>query len=454
MSFSRPDTLDLLDDLVRRARRAGADAADAMASDGVSQSAGIRFGALERINRAESGRLGLRVLVGRRQAVVSSADRSPQALNELVERAVAMARLVPEDPFCGLAEPETLATSWPDLDLLDPVEPSPDVLADRARAMEEAALAVPGVVNSRSIEASWSRVAVALVTSEGSGGGFAGGYETSRHSLSALMLAGGEEGMERDWDHDSRTHAADLRDPAEVGRRAGERAARRLGARKIASRRVPVVFEARVAASLLGHLVGAVSGPAVARGTSFLKDAMGQAVLPTGYAVLDDPHRRRGPGSRPFDAEGAATRPLALVEDGRLASWLLDARSARQLGLPATGHATRGAGGLPYPAPSNLWLEAPAGAPGAEDLIGAVGDGLYVTELMGQGVNLVTGDYSRGASGLLIEGGRLTRPVSEVTIAGTLREMLARLEAAGDLDPRTGFDAPTLRIDGMTVAGR
>lgn len=202
MSFSRPDTLDLLDDLVRRARRAGADAADAMASDGVSQSAGIRFGALERINRAESGRLGLRVLVGRRQAVVSTVipggDRSPQALNELVERAVAMARLVPEDPFCGLAEPETLATSWPDLDLLDPVEPSPGVLADRARAMEEAALAVPGVVNSRSIEASWSRAAVALVTSEGSGGGFAGGYETSRHSLSALMLAGGEEGMERE----------------------------------------------------------------------------------------------------------------------------------------------------------------------------------------------------------------------------------------------------------------
>lgn len=454
MTVSRSDTLDLLDDLVRRARRAGADAADAMASDSLSQSAGIRFGALERIDRAESGRLGLRVLVGRRQAVVSSvtssAGRSPQALDELVERAVAMARLVPEDPFCGLAEPETLATGWPDLELLDPVEPSPDVLADRARALEDAALAVPGVVNSRSIGASWSRSALALVTS----GGFAGGYETSRHSLSALMLAGNDEGLERDWDHDSRTHAADLRDPAEVGRRAGERAARRLGAGKIASRRVPVVFESRVAASLLDHLAGALSGPAVARGTSFLKDAMGRPVLPPGYALLDDPHRRRGPRSRPFDAEGAASRPLALVEDGRLASWLLDARSARQLGQPATGHAARSVGGLPSPAPSNLWLEAPAGAPSPEDLIGAVEDGLYVTELMGQGVNLVTGDYSRGATGLLIENGRLTRPVSEVTVAGNLREMLARLEAAGDLDPHTGLDAPTLRIDGMTVAGR
>lgn len=451
MTVSRPDTLDLLDDLVRRARRAGADAADAMASDGVSQSAGIRFGTLERIDRAESGRLGLRVLVGRRQAVVSSADRSSQSLNGLVERAVAMARLVPEDPFCGLAEPETLAAAWPDLDSLDPVEPSPDVLADRARALEDAAFAVPGVVNSRSIAAAWNRTALALVTS----GGFAGRYETSRHSLSALVLAGdGAAGLERDWDHDSRTHAADLRDPAEIGRRAGERAARRLGAGKIASRRMPVVFEARAAASLLGHLAGALSGPAVARGTSFLKDAMGRPVLPPGYAVLDDPYRRRGPGSRPFDAEGAATRPLALVEDGRLASWLLDARSARQLGLPATGHAARGAGGLPSPAPSNLWLAAPAGAPDLEGLIGAVGDGLYVTELMGQGVNLVTGDYSRGATGLLIENGRLTRPVSEVTVAGNLREMLARLEAAGDLDPHTGLDSPTLRIDGMTVAGR
>ena len=442
------DTLDLLDHLVRRARAAGADAADAMAVDGVSQSAASRFGALERVNRAESGKLGLRVLIGRRQAVVSSADRSAEALASLVERAVAMARLVPEDPFCGLAEPATLAQDWPDLDLCDPVEPDAATLADRARALEAAALAVPGVVNSRVVEAGWSRSALALVTSDG----FAGRCKTSRHSLYALMLAGGGGVMERDWDHDGQTHAGDLRDPAAVGRSAGERAARRLGARKMPSRRVPVVFEARVAASLLDHIAGAIGGPAVARGTSFLKDRMGAAILPAAITIRDDPHRRRGPRSRPFDAEGAATRPLSLVEDGRLASWLLDARSARQLGLPATGHAVRGAGGLPAPAAANLTLSPGTVSPAA--LIGGVEDGFYVTELMGMGVNLVTGDYSRGASGFWIEKGVLTHPVNEMTIAGNLSDMLATLEAADDLDPRTGLDSPTVRIDGMTVAGR
>ncbi len=448
------DLLDLLDHLVRRARAAGADAADAMAVDTVSQSAASRFGALERVNRAESARLGLRILIGRRQAVVSATDHGAETLAALVERAVAMARQVPEDPFCGLAEPETLAAGWPDLDLLDPVEPDAATLAERARAAEAAALAVPGVVNSRVVEAGWSRSAIALVTS----GGFKGRYETSRHSLYALMLAagegegGGQGGLERDYEHDARTHAGDLRDPAAVGRQAGERAVRRLGARKVASCKVPVVFEARVAASLLDHFVGAASGPAVARGTSFLKDRMGAAILPAAVTIRDDPHRRRGLRSRPFDAEGAATRPLSLVEAGRLASWLLDARSARQLGRPATGHAARGAGGLPSPAPANLTLDPGTASPTA--LIGAIADGFYVTELMGMGVNLVTGDYSRGASGFWIEQGVLTHPVNEVTIAGNLADMLRTLEAADDLDPHSGLDSPTVRIDGMTVAGR
>ncbi|PWC31987.1 metallopeptidase TldD-related protein [Azospirillum sp. TSO22-1] len=440
-------TLDLLDDLVRRAAAAGADDADAVAADGVSLTAASRFGALERVIRAESRKLGLRVFVGRRQAIVSTADRTPRALADLVERAVAMARAVPEDPFCGLAEPGLWARSWPDLDLCDPAKPDPAELAGQARAAEEAALAVPGVVNSRTVEASWSRSVTALVASNG----FAGAHAHTRRSLLAWMLAGDGTVMERDHEHDTTVHAADLRNPAGIGRRAGERAAARLGARKVGSRRVPVVFEPRTAASLLDHLVAAVSGPAVARGTSFLKDRLGQPVFPAGVTVVDDPLRRRGLRSRPFDAEGMAVAPRAIVEDGRLAGWLLDLRSARQLGLAGTGHAARGVSGPPGPAPSNIHMA--AGRRSRDSLLGEIRDGLYVTELMGMGVNPVTGDYSRGASGFWIEDGQLAYPVSELTVAGNLKDMFLNLEAADDLDARYGMDAPTVRIDGMTVAG-
>ncbi|WP_431857420.1 TldD/PmbA family protein [Azospirillum sp.] len=450
MTADRPhdaDTLDLLEGLVRRARAGGADAADAVAVDSVSLTAASRFGALERVNRAEAGTLGLRVFVGRRQAVVSSADRSPRALDELVERAVAMARAVPEDPFCGLADPGSVVRAWPDLDLCDPDEPDAGALAEQARAMEEGALAVPGVVNSRTVEARWSRSAAAIVASNG----FAGSYARSQRSLLALVLAGDGTTMERDAEHDTTVYGADLRSPAEVGRKAGERAARRLTSRKVDSRKVPVVFEPRMASSLLDHLVAAVSGPAVARGTSFLKDRMGQAIFPDTVTIVDDPTVRRGLRSRPFDAEGAAVAPRAIVEDGRLASWLLDLRSARQLGLTTTGHAARGASSPPAPAPSNIYLA--AGRRSRDSLLGEIKDGLYVTEMMGMGVNGVTGDYSRGASGFWIEDGQLAYPVSELTVAGNLKEMFLNLEAADDLERRTGMDAPTVRIDGMTVAG-
>lgn len=445
---SEADTLALLDDLIGRARRAGANGADAMATDTVSHSVASRFGALERVNWSESGKIALRVFIGRRQAVASSADRSASALDALVDRAIATARLVPEDPFCGLADTAERAGDWPDLDLCDAETPDLAILADRARAMEAAALAVPGVVNSRVVEAGWSRAVTALATS----GGFAGHLTTTRHGLYAQMLASGPGGMERDYDGDGSVHAIDLRAAADVGRQAGERAAARLGGRKIASCRVPVLFEPRVAASLLGHLLDAISGPAVARGTSFLKDRLGQLILPEGLSVCEDPRRRRGLRSRPFDAEGVATRPAVLVDRGRLTSWLLDARSARQLGLPVTGHAARGVGGLPAPAAANVTL-----SPGRDSLaalIGGVARGFLVTELMGMGVNPVTGDYSRGASGFWIEDGVVSHPVNEVTIAGNLLDMLGRLEAANDLDPRTGVDSPSLRIDGMTVAGR
>ena len=442
------DSATLLDELIARAQRLGADAADAVLMQGSALDASCRLGEPEELTRAESRTLGLRVFVGARQAIVSTTDLSEGALAPLAERAIAMARAVPEDPFAGLADPALLARDWPSLDLADASEPDAESLMARALAAEDAARAVAGVTNSEGAGAGWGRSEAMLVTS----GGFAGGYATSRFSVSAAALAGEGTGMERDYDWSSAVHEADLDDPETVGRRAGERAVRRLGARKAHSGQVPVVYDPRIAGGLLSHLAGAISGPSIARGTSFLKDALETELFAPGIAVVDDPRRARGLRSRPFDGEGVASERRAIVADGVLQTWLLDSRSGRQLGLASTGHATRGSGGPPSPAASNLWLE-----PGAEDvdaLIGGVASGLYVSELIGMGVNLVTGDYSRGAAGFWIEQGEIAYPVSEVTVAGNLKEMFRQLTPASDLAFRYGVDSPTVRIDGMTVAGR
>ncbi|MGQ9371892.1 TldD/PmbA family protein [Azospirillum sp. A39] len=444
---AQPDVLNLLEDLIRKARAAGADAADAVLFDSASLSLSQRLGKPERLERSESGDLGLRVFVGRQQAIVSSTDRSARALDELVERAVAMARVVPEDPYCGLADPDQLARDWPDLDVCDPAEPSADEMIEHARIAEEAAMAVDGVTNSEGADAGWSRSMVAIAASNG----FAGSYGVSRRSLSVSVLAGTGTAMERDYDYDSKVYGSDLRAAAAIGREAGERAVRRLNPRKVKSQKVPVIFDPRVSRSLLGHLSGAISGPAVARGTSFLKDRMGERIFADGVTVIDDPHVRRGLRSRPFDAEGVATRQRTVIDGGRLTIWLLDLRSARQLGLETTGSASRGTSGPPGPAPSNFYM-----APGRRSrdaLIGEIASGLYVTEMMGSGVNAVTGDYSRGASGFWIENGTLAYPVSELTVAGNLKEMFLNLEPADDLEHRYGMDAPTLRVDGLTIAG-
>jgi PmbA protein len=441
------DALPLLEDLIAKARKAGADAADAVAFENASLSVSLRLGKTEKLERSESRDLGLRVFVGARQAIVSSTDRSPDALAELVERAVAMARAVPEDPFAGIADPALLARSWPDLDLCDPSEPSPETLTDQARAAEEAALAVAGVTNSEGADAAWARTHLVLAASNG----FAGGYSVSRRSVAAAVLAGEGTGMERDHDHDSKVYGADLKDPAAIGRMAGERAVRRLDPRKVKTRKVPVVFDERVSRGLLSHLIAAISGPSIARGTSFLKDKLGERIFPESVTILDDPSRQRGLRSRPFDGEGVAVAPRALVENGVLKTWLLDLRSARQLGLTTTGHASRGTSGPPSPAPANVHLS--AGKRSRAEIIGEIEDGFYVTDLMGFGVNGVTGDYSRGATGFWIEKGELVYPVSELTIAGNLKDMFLNLEAADDLEFRFGMDAPTIRVDGMTVAG-
>ncbi len=441
------DSLSLLDDLIGRAKRAGADAADAVLCEGASLSHAQRLGKIEKLERSESYDIGLRVFLGRRQAMVSANERGGAPLDALVERALAMARAVPEDPYCGLAAPEQLARTWPDLDLADPVEPAPELLIARAAAAEDAARAVPGVTNSEGAEASWSRGRVALAASNG----FAGSYVGTGQGVSVSALAGSGTGMERDYDYSSAVHQADLEDAGVVGRRAGERAVRRLNARKVPTGRVPVIYDPRVSGSLLRHLVGAASGPSVARGTSFLKDKRGERIFAAGISVIDDPHKLRGLRSKPFDAEGVRNARRAVIEDGVLATWFLDLASARQLGLTTTGHASRGTGGPPGPSPTNLWLE--PGPVTAGELIGDIVSGFYVNELMGMGVNGVTGDYSRGAAGFWIENGALAFPVSELTIAGNLKDMFLNLTPASDLAFRTGIDAPTLRIDGMTVAG-
>ncbi len=447
--MAEDDALDLLTDLLDRARAAGADAADAVLVDATSVSLAYRLGRPEHLERAESADLGLRVFQGRRQAIVASSERTPAALEALVERAVAMARVVPEDPYCGLAEPEQLARTLPELDSCDPHEPTPEELIAAVRRAEDTARAVEGVTNSEGAEAGWGRSRVAIAATNG----LAQSYRVSHASLAVSVLAGDAGGgMERDYDYTGAVYWSDLRAAEDVGRVAGQRAVRRLGARKARTAQVPVVFDPRVARSLLGHLSGAINGAAVARGTSFLKDRLGTRVFAPGVTVVDDPHRRRGLRSKPCDGEGVANARREIVANGELTTWLLDLRSARQLGMATTGHAARGTSSPPSPAPTNLYLERGHVTPA--EMIEEVREGFYITELFGMGVNNVTGDYSRGAAGFWIEGGALAYPVAEVTIAGNLKDMFRRLTPASDLVFRYGIDSPTVRVDGMTVAGR
>ncbi len=444
-----PDTnpVSLLSDLIDRARRAGADAADSVFSEGISMSIAQRLGAQEKIERSEGQDLGLRVLVGKRQAIVSSTDFSSKALTELVERAVSMAKLAPEDPHLGLADPGDLTRLFPDLDTVDEAEPSTDTLVKRAKLAEEAALAVPGVTNSEGAEAGWSRSRVVLATSNG----FSGEHQVTRHGLSAVVLAGEGVSMERDYEFSSAVHGADLQDPESLGTRAGAKAVARLNPRKVPTQKVPIVFDRRVAGLLVRSLAGAISGPAIARGTSFLKDQMGQQIYGAHINIIDDPYRSRGLRSHPFDGEGLAPKRRHIIEGGVLQTWLLDLRSGRQLGLPSTGHASRGTSSPPSPSPSNLYLEAGAVTP--EELISDIDSGFYVTDLMGSGVNGVTGDYSQGAAGFWIEGGEIAYAVSEVTIAGNMKDMYLNMTPANDLEFRSGIDAPTVRVEGLTLAG-
>lgn len=433
--------------LLGAARRCGADSAEAAAHSGSAHSVTVRLGALEDIDRSESAQIGLRVFVGRRSASVSTSDLSAGGLSDLAERAVEMARLAPEDPFAGLAPANRLARGpFADLGLLDSSDPSPEELRDRAAETEDAARAVTGVSNSEGGSASAGRAVSVLVTSAG----FAAAYEGSSHSLSASVIAGEGAEMQRDYAVRSARHRADLISPAEVGRLAGDRAVARLAPAAPASGPMPVVFDARVSASLVGHLLGAMAAPSIARRASFLLGREDGALFPGGIRIVEDPLRPRGLRSRPFDGEGVACAPRALVEDGRITGWLTNVASAAQLGLPLTGHASRGGGGAPGVSPSNVDLL--AGEETVEELIADIREGVLVDYLIGQGVNPVTGDYSRGAAGRRIVNGRIEGPVAGFTIAGNLIDMFAELRAANDLENWRAINAPTLRVDAMTVA--
>jgi len=446
-----PDTLEnMTHALIEAARRAGADTADAIALRGQSVIVDMRGGTLEQAERAEGTDIGLRVLVGGRQANVSASDTRPETIAALADRAVAMAREAPEDPFAGLADAAQLSDRCDaaGLELCDPgPAPAPDALMHMAQAAEAAALGVAGVAQVQSASAAWSRRAVHIAASNG----FSGGYARGDTSLSCVAIAGTGTGMERDHDGDARVFAADLRSPEDIGQSAGTRAAERIGARRPPTGAFAVVFDERVAATLIGHLLAAANGAAVARGSSWLRDRVGETVLPDTLDLREEPHRPRVSGSRLFDAEGLPTAPRHIVERGVLCGYTLDLASARKLGMTPTGNAARGVSGPPSPTSWNVMLT--QGDRSRDDLLREMGTGLLVTSLIGSTINPNTGDYSRGAAGFWVEAGEISHPVNECTIAGSLPEMLRRITPANDARPHLSRVVPSLLVEGLTLAG-
>ena len=436
------DLLSLAGEAVAHARKLGADAVHAVAADGRSTEISILDGKIEKVEQSEARDISLKVFVGKSSASISGSVLTKEAIHRLAENALRMARLAPPDPFAGVAGPDQLATEIPELDLAANDLPDPQRLEDLARRAEAAGLAVKGVTKSSGAGASRSETSLGIVISNG----FAQGYRRTGVGLSMSAIAGEGLGMQRDYDYTSAVHFVDLRDPDVVGRTAGERAVERVNPRKVKSQSVPVIYDRRVASGLIGHLLGAINGAAIARGTSFLKDAMGTEVFGPHITITEDPHMLRGHGSRPFDGEGLACHRRNLIDGGVLTGWILDLRSARQLGLAPTGQGSRGG-----PSTSNVFL--PAGTETPEDQITSISQGLYVTELIGSSINAVTGDYSRGASGFWIENGELTYPVSEITIAGNLKDMFRTIRPASNLEFRSSVSAPNCLVEGLTIAG-
>ncbi len=442
------EALDRAQNLVSQAIKAGADAADAVYVCDASTEVQVRLGQLEDVARSEGEDIGLRVFVGQRSATISSSNMNPDILAGLVTRAIDMAKEAPEDQYAGLAPQDRLLTgAVPDFDGDDGLDPDPALLRAAALECENAARAVAGVTNSEGAGASAGRSIFALATSHG----FAGVKSGSGYGMSASVLSGDSDAKERDYDWRTTRHLADLDSPFNIGTRAGERAVKRLNPGTVKSGQMPVVFDPRVGGSFVGHLLGGIGGASIARKTSFLLESLGAQLFDSSISIVDDPHRMRGLGSRAFDGEGLPTARRSIIENGVLTGWLMESASARQLGLEPTGHASRGIGGAPGVSTSNVHME--GGSVSVSELIADIRHGIYVHELAGQGVNPVTGDYSRGAAGFLIINGEIAGAVSEFTIAGSLKDMFAAMTAANDLEFTRGTNVPTLRIDGMMIAG-
>lgn len=444
-----PSLSDLSHSLLDAARKAGADSADALAVSGTALSIEIRKGALEQAERSEGVEIGLRVLVGKRQACVSASDTSAATIQALAERAVAMAREAPEDPTAGLADPDQLARQWDlaALDLADPAdEPGAATLEAQARAVEAAALETTGITQVEAA-AAYGRRALHMAATNG----FSGGYGRTSTSLSAVAFTGQGTEMQRDYAGEGRVYATDMPGAGDIGRLAAERALQRVGSVKPRTGTFPVVYDERVAASLVGHLLSAINGTSIARGSSWARDLLGKAVLPKGISLIEDPHRPRIGSSRPFDGEGLPTQRREIVADGVLTGWVLDLATGRKLGMPSTANAFRGTGAPPSPSTTNIDLT--QGTVGRADLLAQMGTGLLVTSMIGSTINPTTGDYSRGAAGFWVENGQLAYPVHECTIAGNLRDMLLRIIPANDARPHLSTRVPSILIDGMTLAG-
>lgn len=441
------DLTDVCERLLGLCLEAGADQVSASAAMTEGLEASARDGVIEDIGRSETLDIGIRVIVGNRQTCVSASSRKDAALAEMAERAVAMAREAPDDPYCGLPEAGAEMAALPDLDLCDPAQADADRLREDALTIDEAARAIPGVAKSEGSSASWRRSEVALLMSNG----FQGQRRGSFWSASCSAIAGEGLGMERDYSYGVARWRGDLRDLQDIGREAGERAVRRVDPRKAQSKSVPLIFDQRVASSIVGHFLGAINGSSVARGSTYLGDKLGERIFPQGFTIIDDPLQQRGIGSRSYDGEGLATSPTVLVEDGVLRTWLLDTGTARQLGLASTASASFGIGSPPRPGPSNVTLTPGAQTP--QQMIAGIEEGFFITEMMGASINSTTGDYSRGATGFWIENGELAYPVTEATVAGNLIEMFGTVQAANDLPTDRALKVPTLRIDGCHVAG-
>lgn len=436
-----------LEALLQKAKAHGADAADAVATHGRSLSISVREGDLEDVDNSEGRDIGLRVMVGQRQACVSSSDLSGDSLEALAERAVAMAKLAPEDPYCGLAAETLLEPGNPDFDMFDATNMTPDTLKSRALELEKATLSVKGVAQAEGASASCASSGIYFMTSHG----FAKGWRSSRHDLAGMAIASNGNDMERDADYEGARFLEDVRTPEDIGRTAGERAVARLGSRQLASGSLPVIFERRVAGNFISALVGAIAGTSITRGISFLKEDLGETLFRSNITIIDDPHMKRGHGSRPWDGEGVTTQSRKIIDQGKLTTWLLNSSTAKQLGRETTGHASRGIGSPPGVGATNTYLQ--AGTISPEDLMRQAGNGLWVAEMFGPSFNQNTGDYSVGVAGFEIIGGERGSPVSEVTVAGNLKEMFKTMVPANDLVFDGATVAPSLLIESLTLAG-